>query len=70
VADSSKPDPLSTALDNRLDELFREDDPAPAAPAAGKAKTSPLSELKKIVLSIDWEITPRRWTAFRTRSGC
>ena len=64
MADSSKPDPLSTALDNRLDELFREDDPAPAAPAAGKAKTSPLSELKKIVLSIDWEITPEALDSF------
>ena len=64
MADSSKPDPLSTALDNRLDELFREDDPAPAAPVAGKAKTSPLSELKKIVLSIDWEITPEALDSF------
>jgi len=64
VADSSKPDPLSTALDNRLDELFREDEPTPAAPAAGKAKTSPLSELKKIVLSIDWEITSEALDGF------
>lgn len=64
MADSSKFDPLSTALDNRLDELFREDEPAPAAPGAGKAKTSPLAELKKIVLSIDWEITPEALDSF------
>lgn len=64
MADSSKSDPLSTALDNRLDELFREDEPTPAAPAAAKAKTSPLDELKKIVLSIDWEITPEALDSF------
>lgn len=64
MADSSKFDPLSTALDNRLDELFREDEPVPALPGAGKAKTSPLSELKKIVLSIDWEITPEALDSF------
>jgi pilus assembly protein FimV len=64
VADPSKSDPLSTALDNRLDELFREEEPAPAAPAAGKAKSHPLSELKKVVLSIDWEITPEALDSF------
>jgi hypothetical protein len=64
VADPTKFDPLSSALDNRLDELFREDEPAPAAPAPGKPKSSPLAELKKIVLSIDWEITPEALDSF------
>jgi hypothetical protein len=64
VADSSKFDQLNTALDRRLDELFREDGPAPAAPAASKAKSNPLVELKKIVLSIDWEITPEALDSF------
>ena len=64
MADSSKFDPLSTALDRRLNELFREDEPAPAAPAAEKHKSSPLAELKKIVLSIDWEITPEALDSF------
>jgi hypothetical protein len=64
VADASKFDPLSTALDNRLDELFREDEPAPAAPGPGKAPDSPLAELKKIVLSIDWEITAEALDSF------
>ncbi len=64
MADASKFDPLSTALDNRLDELFREDEPAPPAPGPGKAPSSPLAELKKIVLSIDWEITPEALESF------
>jgi len=64
VADSSKFDPLSTALDRRLNELFREDEPAPSTPSAEKPKSSPLAELKKIVLSIDWEITPEALDSF------
>jgi hypothetical protein len=64
VADPTKFDQLSSALDNRLDELFREDEPAPAAPPPGKPKSSPLAELKKIVLSIDWEITPEALDSF------
>jgi len=64
VADSSKFDHLSTALDKRLDELFHEDGPAPAASAVDRAQSNPLVELKKIVLSIDWEITPEALDSF------
>lgn len=81
MANPPKLDQLSSELENRLDELFRENGPAaPAsapgkakegpgrpgsrAPAPRKAKESPLAELKKIVLSIDWEITPEALDSF------
>ncbi len=55
---SSKFDPLNSELESRLDDLFREDDPAPAPPPPPKrVVVQPLEELKKTVLSIDWEIT-------------
>ena len=70
MSNTSKFDTLSSELESRLDELFREDTP-PAAPATRAVRAtpavpatpampsdSPLSELKKTVLSIDWEITP------------
>jgi hypothetical protein len=74
-------DKLSSELENRLDELFRENgpapaastpqkakepprEPAPAAPVARKAKDGPLADLKKIILSIDWEITPEALDSF------
>ena len=78
-------DKLSSELENRLDELFRENGPAsaappapmprkakespvapsPAAPAVRKAKEGPLADLKKLVLSIDWEITPEALDSFQ-----
>ena len=81
MANPPKLDKLCSELENRLDELFREDGPVPtdstarraketpepsgpAAPTARKAKESPLAELKKIVLSIDWEITPEALDSF------
>ncbi|MGE5256284.1 MAG: hypothetical protein ACM3KE_06405 [Hyphomicrobiales bacterium] len=81
MANPPKLDKLSSELENRLDELFRENGPAPtattaekaqqrverpgpAAPVTRKAKESPLAELKKIVLSIDWEITPEALDSF------
>jgi hypothetical protein len=68
VADSTKPDPLGSELENRLNELFSEEGPPPSspAPAAPKRKDNngPLAELKKIVLSIDWEITPEAVDGF------
>jgi len=71
VADSN-PDPLNSELENRLNEMFREDGSPPvAAASAAKRKESdgPLSELKKIVLSIDWEITPEAVDGFLAQIG-
>jgi hypothetical protein len=57
---SSRFDPLNSELESRLDDLFREDEPAaaPPPPRTKPAAAHPLEELKKTVLSIDWEITP------------
>ena len=57
MADQSKLDALNAELENRLDELFSEEETSgnPGRPDAGRL--DPLAELKKVVLSIDWEIT-------------
>ena len=77
MSNTSKFDTLSSELESRLDELFREDAPpgVPATPAmpappavpATPAMTpdNPLGELKKTVLSIDWEITPETIDSFQ-----
>jgi hypothetical protein len=57
VAKSSKLDTLTSELENRLDELFREDGQPVETPPLRGSSSQPLAELKKIVLSIDWEIT-------------
>jgi hypothetical protein len=58
LSDQPQKDPLNSELENRLNELFSEDE-TPAVAERREAKpVSPLAELKKIVLSIDWEITP------------
>ncbi len=54
---SSKFDTLNSELESRLNDLFREDEPAPGPTAPKRAAAQPLEELKKTVLSIDWEIT-------------
>jgi hypothetical protein len=64
VAKTLKFDTLDSELENRLDELFREDNLPVEAAKPKKSKTSPLAELKKIVLSIDWEITPQALESF------
>jgi len=64
VIKSSKLDTLTSELENRLDELFREDE-QPGEPLQHRdAPSQPLAELKKIVLSIDWEITPEAVDGF------
>lgn len=64
MAKSSKLDTLTSELENRLDELFREDG-QPGEPLKFRdARSQPLAELKKIVLSIDWEITPEAVESF------
>lgn len=66
---SSKFDKLDSELERRLDDLFRESEP-PAAPIAPKAAAAqPLEELKKTVLSIDWEITDEALTRFQQQIG-
>jgi hypothetical protein len=65
LSNTSNFDTLSSELESRLDELFREDAP-PAVPAApAMTPHNPLGELKKTVLSIDWEITPETLDSFQ-----
>jgi hypothetical protein len=64
VAKLSKLDTLTSELENRLDELFREDGQTKEASRPKASSGHPLAELKKIVLSIDWEITPEAVESF------
>lgn len=65
MSNTSKFDTLSSELESRLDDLFREDGP-PAVPATPvMTQDNPLGELKKTVLSIDWEITPETIDSFQ-----
>lgn len=65
MSNTSKFDTLNSELESRLDELFREDAP-PAVPATpAMTPDNPLGELKKTVLSIDWEITPETIDCFQ-----
>jgi hypothetical protein len=59
LSNTSKFDTLNAELESRLDELFREDAPPAMTP------DNPLGELKKTVLSIDWEITPETLDSFQ-----
>lgn len=58
MADPKNIDTLSSELENRLDDLFGEND-VPAAEDLDKNSKGhyPLAELKNLILSIDWEIT-------------
>jgi hypothetical protein len=65
LSTTSKFDMLSSELESRRDDLFRED-ATPAVPAAPAMPPDyPLGELKKTVLSIDWEITPETIDSFQ-----
>jgi hypothetical protein len=64
VAKSSQFDILTSELENRLDELFREDGGPVQTGQPRGSSSQPLAELKKIVLSIDWEITPAAVESF------
>ena len=58
MADSKDVDTLSTELENRLDDLFGDNNVAPPdAEENDIAAHYPLADLKNIILSIDWEIT-------------
>jgi hypothetical protein len=58
LVDPKNIDTLSSELENRLDDLFGEND-APLNDAQDKdlKEHYPLAELKNLILSIDWEIT-------------
>jgi hypothetical protein len=64
VAKSSKLDTLTSELENRLDELFQEEGALLESIQPAGSSSQPLAELKKIVLSIDWEITPQAVESF------
>jgi hypothetical protein len=58
LVDSKDFDSLSSELENRLDDLFGENNvPLPDAQSKNLNAHYPLAELKSIMLSIDWEIT-------------
>lgn len=58
MIDSKDIDTLNTELENRLDDLFGENDnPLSDTPEKDLKAHYPLAELKNLVLSIDWEIT-------------
>lgn len=64
MAKTPKFDTLDSELVNRLDDLFREDNLPVEAEKPKKSRNPPIAELKKIVLSIDWEITPQALESF------
>ena len=56
--DSKDSDTMSTELENRLDDLFAENEvPLTDEQDDNLTEHYPLAELKNIILSIDWEIT-------------
>ena len=55
---------LDAELESRLDELFPDSEPTAVSLAPKPAAAPPLEELKKTVLSIDWEITPEALASF------
>jgi len=58
LVDPKNMDTLSSELENRLDDLFGENNvPLPDAQDKTLKEHYPLAELKNLILSIDWEIT-------------
>ena len=58
MLDEQKNDIISSAVQERLDDLFEEDDTsASVRETDGDLTHYPLAELKSLVMSIDWEIT-------------
>ncbi len=58
MVDPKDIDTLSSELENRLDDLFGENDiQLPDVPEKNLKEHYPLAELKNLILSIDWEIT-------------
>ena len=67
MADQSNNDSLTSELESRLDDLFREEDGPEPIESEPKSEEYPLSELKNLVLSIDWEITDKDLADFVTQ---
>jgi hypothetical protein len=61
-----KKNSLSSEVEDRLDEIFLEDDETEfdASSDMSEASKNPLTELKAVVLSIDWEINDEIMTKF------
>ena len=58
MVDPKEIDTMSSELENRLDDLFGENDiQLPDAQDKNAKEHYPLAELKNLILSIDWEIT-------------
>jgi len=58
LVESNNADNLNPELENRLDDLFDDNDtPLPDNEDHDVSEYYPLSELKNLILSIDWEIT-------------
>ena len=58
MLDAQKNDSISFAVQERLDDLFEENDTSASVKETDEDLTHyPLAELKSLVLSIDWEIT-------------
>jgi len=58
MLDEQKNDSISFAVQERLDDLFEENDTSASVKETDEDLTHyPLAELKSLVLSIDWEIT-------------
>ena len=58
MVDSNNIDTMTSELENRLDDLFAENDIPPIDDKDKNLKEHyPLAELKNLILSIDWEIT-------------
>ena len=58
MAEPNDSDSLNPEINNRLEDLFgNEETTLPNGQAKGAAEHYPLSELKNLILSIDWEIT-------------
>ena len=58
MLDEQKNDSISFAVQERLDDLFEENDTSASVKETdGELMHYPLAELKSLVLSIDWEIT-------------
>ena len=58
MLDEQKNDSMSSAVQERLDDLFEETNtPKLIKEVEGNLRQNPLEKLKSLVLSIDWEIT-------------